>query len=109
MRQELQFESNCKEKFALLILTLITRHNFQPVRPEFIMTAPNCLTANNPLYKDIQIDCGNIDVQLTGMTHNENYETTLLRNPPPTNHSSTATVNENRAEPYNMFTSSEVP
>ena len=68
---------------------------FQPVRPEFIMTALNWLTANNPLYKDIQIYCGNIDVQLTGMTHNENYDTALLTNPPPTNHSSTTTVNEN--------------
>ena len=28
VRQELQFGSNCKEKFALLILTLITRHIF---------------------------------------------------------------------------------
>ena len=28
VRQELQFESNGKEKFALLILTLITRHNY---------------------------------------------------------------------------------
>ena len=68
-------------------------------RPEFIMTALNWLTANNPLYKDIQIDCGNIDVQLTGMAHNENYETTLRTNPPPTNHSSTTKVNENKAEP----------
>ena len=73
------------------------------------MTALNWLTANNPLYIDIQIDCGNIDVQLTGMTHNENYDTTLLTNRPPTNHSSTTTVKENRAEPYNMLTSSEVP
>ena len=30
VRQELQFESNGKEKFALLILTLITRHRRQP-------------------------------------------------------------------------------
>ena len=59
------------------------------------MTALNWLTANYPLYKDIQIDCGNIDVQLTGMTYNENYDTTLPTNPPPTNHSSTTTVNEN--------------
>ena len=81
---------------------------FQPVRPEFIMTTLNWLTANNHLYKDIQIDCGNIDVQLTGVAHNENYDLTLLTNPPPTNHSSTTTVNENRAEPYNMRTSSEV-
>ena len=35
------------------------------------MTALNWLTANNPSYKDIQIDCANIDVPLTGMTHNE--------------------------------------
>ena len=81
---------------------------FQPVRPEFIMTALNWLTANNPLYKDIQIYCENIDVQLTGMTHNENYDTALLTNPPPTNHSSTTTVNENRVEPDNMLASSEV-
>ena len=56
---------------------------FQPVRPEFIMTALNWLTAYNPLYKDIQIDCGNIDVQLTGMTQWElwNYFT----NKPSTN------------------------
>ena len=40
---------------------------FQPARPEFIMTTLNWLTAYNPLYKDIQIDCGNMDVQLTGM------------------------------------------
>lgn len=81
---------------------------FQPVRPEFIMTALNWLTANNPLYKDIQIDCGNIDVQLRDMTHNENYDTTFLTNSPPANHSSNTTVNENRAEPENMLTSSEV-
>ena len=30
MRQELQFGSNCEEKFALLILTLITRHRKLP-------------------------------------------------------------------------------
>ena len=81
---------------------------FQPVRPEFIMTALHWLTANNPLYKDIQIDCGNIDVQLTDMTHNENYHTTLLTNPPPANYSSNTSVNENRAKPDNMLTSSEV-
>ena len=81
---------------------------FQPVRPEFIMTALHWLTANNPLYKDIQIDCGNIDVQLTDMTHNENYQTTLLTNPPPADYSSSTSVNENRAEPDNMVTSLEV-
>ena len=72
------------------------------------MTALHWLTANNPLYKDIQIDCGNIDVQLKGMIHNENYDTALLTNPPPTSHSSNTSVNENRAEPDNMLTSSEV-
>ena len=40
------------------------------------MTALHWLTANNPLYKDIKIDSGNIDLQLTDMTHNENYHTT---------------------------------
>ena len=30
VRQELKFESNGKEKFALLILTLITRHRIAP-------------------------------------------------------------------------------
>ena len=82
--------------------------HFEPVRPEFIMTALTWLTANNPLYKDIQIDCGNIDVQLTDMTHNENYDTTLVTNHPPASHSSNTTVNENRAEPDNMLTNSEV-
>ena len=72
------------------------------------MTALHWLTANNPLYKDIQIDCGNIDVQLTDMTHNENYQTTLLTNPPPADYSSSTSVNENRAEPDNMVTSLEV-
>lgn len=81
---------------------------FQPVRPEFIMTALNWLTANNLLYKDIQIDCGNIDVQLTDTTHNKNYDTTFLTNSPPANHSSNTTVNENRAEPENTLKSSEV-
>ena len=58
------------------------------------MTALHWLTANNPLYKDIQIDCGNIDVQLTDMTHNENYQTTLLTNPPPADYSSSTSVAE---------------
>ena len=78
---------------------------FQPVRPEVIMTALNWLTANNPLYQGIQIDCGNIDVQLTDMTHNENHDTTLQT---PANNSSNTTVNENRAEPDDLLTSSEV-
>jgi len=98
-----------------IILLIVTRKlqfrghvYFQSVRPEFIMTALNWLTANNPLYKDIQIDCGNVDVQLRDMTHNENYDTNFLTNSPPTNYSSNTTVNENRAEPENMLTSSEV-
>ena len=32
------------------------------------MSALNWLKANNPLYKDIQIDCTNISVELTDMT-----------------------------------------
>ena len=35
VRQELQFESNGKEKFALIILTLITRHTNDP-EPQMI-------------------------------------------------------------------------
>ena len=42
------------------------------------------------------------------MTHNENYQTTLLTNPPPADYSSSTSVNENRAEPDNMVTSLEV-
>ena len=34
MPQELQFESHLKKKFALLILTLITRHSFRGSRLE---------------------------------------------------------------------------
>lgn len=52
---------------------------FQLFRPKFIITALNWLKADNPLYKDIQIDCGNIDVQLTDMTHNENDDTTVCK------------------------------
>ena len=65
------------------------------------MTALTRLTANNPLYKNIQTDCGNIDIQLTDMTHNENYDTSSLTKPPAANHSI-------QAEPDNMLTSSEV-
>lgn len=63
---------------------------------------------NNPLNEDIQIDCGNIDIQLTDMTLNENYDTILLTNSPPKNQSSSTTVNEKRAEPDNMLANSEV-
>ena len=52
---------------------------FQLFRPKFIITALNWLKDDNPLYKDIQIDCGNIDVQLTDMTHNENDDTTVCK------------------------------
>ena len=50
---------------------------FEAVRPEFIMSALNWLKANNPLYKDIQIDCTNISVQLTDMTQADNDDTSL--------------------------------
>ena len=39
VRQELRFESNGKEKFALLILTLITRHKIALMTNNF--TEPN--------------------------------------------------------------------
>ena len=40
------------------------------------MSALNWLKANNPLYKDIQIDCTNISVELTDMT--PTYQQILL-------------------------------
>ena len=50
------------------------------MRPEFIMSALNWLKANNPLYKDIQIDCTNISVELTDMTQADNDDTNLPTN-----------------------------
>ena len=41
VRQELQFESNGKEKFALLILTLITRHKFAPTSTQVLKIYPS--------------------------------------------------------------------
>ena len=40
------------------------------------MSALNWLKANNPLYKDIQIDCTNISVELTDIT--PTYQQILL-------------------------------
>ena len=53
---------------------------FEAVRPEFIMSALKWLKANNPLYKDIQIDCTNISVLLTDMTQDDNDDTSLQTN-----------------------------
>lgn len=44
------------------------------------MSALNWLKANNPLYKDIQIDCTNISVELTDMTQADNDDTNLPTN-----------------------------
>ena len=44
---------------------------FEAVRPEFIMTALNWLKANNILYKDTQIDCTNISMELTSIMNDE--------------------------------------
>lgn len=60
---------------------LLRRHvYFEAVRPEFIMSALNWLKANNPLYKDIQIDCSNISAELTDMTQADDDDTNLLTN-----------------------------
>ena len=50
------------------------------MRPEFIMSALNWLKTNNPLYKDIQIDCTNISVELTDMTQADKDDTNLPAN-----------------------------
>ena len=39
--------------------------------------------ASNPLYKDLQIDCTSIGVELTDMGHNENDDTSLQTNAVP--------------------------
>ena len=44
------------------------------------MSALNWLKANNPLYKDIQIDCSNISTELTDMTQADDDDTNLLTN-----------------------------
>ena len=41
--------------------------------------------ANNRLYKDLEIDCTSIGVELTDMGHNENDDTSLQRNIVPNN------------------------
>ena len=41
--------------------------------------------ANNPLYKDLQIDCTSIGVELTDIEHNENDGTSLQTNTVPNN------------------------
>jgi hypothetical protein len=40
---------------------------FQAVRPQIVINALNWLVANNPLYKNIQIHCGNISSDLTNL------------------------------------------
>ena len=44
MPQELQFESHLKKKFALLILTLITRYSLEVTAFDLVYTAP-CLSS----------------------------------------------------------------
>ena len=40
---------------------------FQAVRPEFVINALNWLIANNPLYRNIEIQCDNINPELTNL------------------------------------------
>ena len=60
---------------------------FEAVRPEFIMTALNWLKANNILYKDTQIDCTNISMELTSIMNDEedNHTNSLPINSPQNN------------------------
>ena len=40
---------------------------------------------NNPFYKDLQIDCTSIGVEVKDMGHNENDDTSLQTNTSPNN------------------------
>ena len=57
---------------------------FQAVRPQFVISALNWLIANNPLYRNIQIQCDNISSDLTNLncpdTDQENIDEQLQSN-----------------------------
>ena len=40
---------------------------FQAVRPQFVINALNWLIANNPLYRNVEIQCDNISPELTNL------------------------------------------
>ena len=54
---------------------------FQAVRPQFVISALNWLVANNPLYRNIEIQCDNISSDLTNLncpdTDQENIDEAL--------------------------------
>ena len=56
----------------------------EAVRPEFIISTKT-VKANNPLYKDLKIDCTSIGVELTDMGRNENDDISLQINTVPNN------------------------
>ena len=61
----------------LVLFSLLVQRTcffFEAVRPEFIIST-EMVKANNPLCKDLQIDCTSIGVELTDMGHNENDDT----------------------------------
>ncbi|CAB3982978.1 Hypothetical predicted protein [Paramuricea clavata] len=57
---------------------------FQAVRPQFVINALNWLVANNPLYRNIEIQCDNINPELTNLncpvTDQENIDEHLQTN-----------------------------
>ena len=57
---------------------------FQAVRPQFVISALNWLIANNPLYRNIEIQCDNISRELTNLncpvTDQENIDEHLQSN-----------------------------
>ena len=57
---------------------------FQAVRPQFVITALNWPIANNPLYRNIEIQCDNISSDLTNLncpdTDQENIDEQLKSN-----------------------------
>ena len=50
---------------------------FEAVRPEIVISALNWLKANNPLYKDIEINCTNIGIDFTNIPENEVNDNSL--------------------------------
>ena len=77
-----QCDQTCKilprppERSAIILLKLKRKLQFrghvyfESVRPEFVLKALNWLKFNNALYKDIEVDCTNIDIDLTNTGEN---------------------------------------
>ncbi|CAB4019654.1 Hypothetical predicted protein [Paramuricea clavata] len=62
----------------------MSKEQKQAVRPQFVINALNWLIANNPLYRNIEIQCDNISPELTNLnypvTNQENVDEHLQTN-----------------------------